>query len=187
MAALLTFLIKLTIFEIQTVIIRLGMPVLLNEEELSRSTVLAKGLSNFQPSKGTGKDSNNKQAPSDPGAGEKISPEDLAVIKEQFPNLCKFSDDFLRFRTVAELLSIESTSIRIKDAERSRETEDRLATNKAGLLTRFYAVAEGRDNRCTELHPARFLPGAACSAARQFITAREVIGLTSPPPLHVTT
>ena len=54
MPALLTFLIKLTIFEIQTVVIRLGMPALLNEEELSRSTVLAKGLSNFQSSKVTG-------------------------------------------------------------------------------------------------------------------------------------
>ena len=125
------------------------MPVLLGEDELSRNTGHAKSIGNIQPSRGTKKDGLGTQSQSDPATTEKISPEDLAVIKEQFPNLCKFSDDFLRFRTVDELLRIESTSIRIKDAERSRETEDRLATNKAGLLSKFYAVIEGRDNRCT--------------------------------------
>ena len=121
----------------------------------------------------------------DPGAAQlsKISPEDLAVLKERFPMLCDFSDQVLQSRTTDELLRIESTRIRIKDAERSRETEDRLASNKAGLLTKFYEVKAGRDNRCAELHPARYLPGAACSAVRQYITARDVLGLSAPPPL----
>jgi len=120
----------------------------------------------------------------DPGASMyKISPEDLAVLKQKFPLLCDFSDQFLRSNTIDELLRIESTSIRIRDAERSRETEDRLANNKANLLTKFYEVPAGKDNRCTNLHPARYLPGAACSAVRQYITAREVIGLTGPPSL----
>jgi hypothetical protein len=43
-------------------------------------------------------------------------------------------------------------------------------------------VPAGRDNRWSELHPARFMPGVACSAIKEYTTAREVIGLTSPPP-----
>jgi hypothetical protein len=121
----------------------------------------------------------------DPGSGRRdtISPQDLVVFKGKFPQLCEFSDEFLRDRTIDELLKLVTTSNSIKDAEKSRETEDRLSTNKANLIGKFFNVAAGRDNRCTELHPARFLPGAACSAARQFITARDVIGLTNPPPL----
>ena len=119
----------------------------------------------------------------DPAAAHHISPEDLIVLKEQFPSLSNFSEDFLKFRTIDELLRLASTSMQINSAEKARETEDRLAQNKAGMHTKFFDVQAGRDNRCTELHPARFLPGAGCSAARQYITAREVLGLSSPPPL----
>jgi hypothetical protein len=60
---------------------------------------------------------------------------------------------------------------------------DRLAANKSALHSKFYDVPAGRDNRWTDLHPARFLPGAAATATNQFIRAREVTGLTSPPAL----
>jgi len=105
----------------------------------------------------------------------------LLVLKDKFSFLSDFSDEFLRGRSIDEILRIESTSIRIRDAERSRETEDRLASNKANLLTKFYDVPAGKDNRCTVLHPARFLPGVACTAQQQYIAARQVIGL--PPSL----
>ncbi len=82
-----------------------------------------------------------------------------------------------------ELLRIESTSMRIKDAERARESEDRLAANKVALQTKFYDVPAGRDNRWNELHPARFLPSCAATAIKQYTTSREVIGLVGPPPL----
>jgi len=121
----------------------------------------------------------------DPGAvpREKISPADLAFPKDKFPMLSEFSEAFLQDRTVDELLRLESTSIRIRDSERARETEDRLSSNKASMMNKFFEVKAGRDNRSTELHPARFLPGAVCSAERQYTTARQVIGLTSPPQL----
>jgi hypothetical protein len=56
-----------------------------------------------------------------------------------------------------ELLRIESTSLRIKDLEKSKETEKKLASNKAALQTKFFNVVAGRDNRWSELHPTRFL------------------------------
>jgi hypothetical protein len=88
--------------------------------------------------------------------GGRISPQDLAVFKEKFPSLM----DFLRSRTMDELLRLESTSLRIKDAERSRETEEKLAGNKSKMETKFFGVQAGRDNRWSELYPARYLPGA---------------------------
>ena len=36
----------------------------------------------------------------------RISPQDLAVFKEKFPSLMEFSDDFLRSRTMDELLRL---------------------------------------------------------------------------------
>ncbi len=111
----------------------------------------------------------------------RISSEDLKVMREKFPQLNDFSEQFLQSRTLEELLRIESTSLRIRDSEKARETEERLAQNKSGLASKFYDVPAGKDNRWSELHPARFLPGMACTATKQFKTAREVIGLTSPP------
>jgi hypothetical protein len=36
----------------------------------------------------------------------------------------------------------------------------------------------GQDNRWDVLHPARFLPGASCSAKAIWLAAREVLGNT---------
>jgi hypothetical protein len=71
--------------------------------------------------------------------------------------------------------------VRSKDSERAKEAVEKLASNKAALATKFYDVPAGRDNRWLELHPTRFMPGVACSATKEFMVAREVIGLTSPP------
>ncbi len=68
-----------------------------------------------------------------------------------------FSEHFLQSRTLDELLRIESTSLRIRDAERAREAKERLAQNKSALPTKYYEVRAGRDNRWSEIHPARFL------------------------------
>jgi len=148
-------------------------------EDLLRQAEAARNMAGVQPMES----SLGAAKHADPSSSQAISPEDLAVMKERFPNLCQFSDQFLQTKNIDQLLRLESTSMRIKESERSRETEDRLANNKAALHSKFYMVPEGKDNRCTELHPARYLPGAACSAARMYIQAREVIGLSSPPQL----
>ena len=123
--------------------------------------------------------------PPDPGAaqGARIAAADLEILKGRFPHLADFSDQFLRSRTTDELLRIESTSLKIRDAERGRDAEDRLHANKTALATRFTTVQAGTDNRWTILHPARFLGGAACTAQQLWLTARTVIGLTGHPPL----
>jgi hypothetical protein len=72
----------------------------------------------------------------DPADGKKISTADLAVLKGRFPHLADFSDSFLMSRTTDELLRIESTSMKLRDAERSRDVEDRLHANKTALATK---------------------------------------------------
>ena len=46
-------------------------------------------------------------------------------------------------------------------------------------------VQQGVDNRWSTLHEARFLPGAACSAAKLWLRAREVIGTSGQPAVSV--
>jgi hypothetical protein len=80
----------------------------------------------------------------DPGsASRKISDEDLQVLKGRFPHLADFSDAFLMSRTTDELLRIESTSMKLKDAERGRDVEDRLHANKSALGSKITKVPRG--------------------------------------------
>jgi hypothetical protein len=44
-------------------------------------------------------------------------------------------------------------------------------------------VEAGLDDRSTQLHPARFLGGAVCSAKRLWQAARDVLGIDGVPPL----
>jgi hypothetical protein len=111
----------------------------------------------------------------------RISHGDLRVVRDKFPQLSEFSEEFLQSRTLEELLRIESTVVRSRDSESVRETDNKFATKKANLATKFYDVPAGRNNRWSELHHARFLPGVVCSAQKEYTIAREVIGLTSPP------
>ncbi len=58
----------------------------------------------------------NQQAP-------RIAAADLEILKGRFPHLADFSDQFLQSRTTDELLRIESTSLKLRDAERGRDAE----------------------------------------------------------------
>jgi hypothetical protein len=120
----------------------------------------------------------------DPGSfGLSMTDSDLASLRQKFPFLADFSDHFVRSRPMESLLKIETTSMKMRELERARDTDDKLSTNKLALAQNITNVAAGPDNRWTVLHPARYLPGAACSAAKQWLAAREVIGLTGHPPV----
>jgi hypothetical protein len=160
-----------------------GLPLGLTNAELTNSVRTADYMAEMQPSRDPRLRMGAHASVRDPAhyGPSRISPADLRVIRDKFPQLSEFSEEFLQSRTLEELLRIESTVVRSRDSERARESEDKLAVNKANLATKFYDVPAGRDNRWSELHPARFLPGVACSAQKEYTTAREVIGLTSPP------
>jgi hypothetical protein len=108
---------------------------------------------------------------------------DIACLKRKYPFLAEFSDAFIRSTGPAELMKMESTSIKIWEKERARDCEERLANNKMALISSVKHLPAGEDNRWSILHPGRFLAGAACSAAKLWISAREAIGLEGIPPV----
>ena len=91
---------------------------------------------------------------------------DLACLKKKFPFLAELSDKFVRGQTTGELLKMESTAIKMKMLESSRDHEDRLASNKMALEDKETRIPAASDNRWDKLHPARFLGGAACSGKK---------------------
>ncbi len=100
----------------------------------------------------------------------------IQVLKRRHVFLNEYSDEVLSKTPIETLLKLEATSIKLKNLEKSRHVEDRLAANREGLTSTRIAVQAGFDDRWHNLHEARFLPGAACSSAKLWLKAREVIG-----------
>jgi hypothetical protein len=112
-----------------------------------------------------------------------MTDEDVFHLRKKHAFLADFSDNFIKNTPIGDLLKIECTAMKMKEMERSKDADDKLAANKAALATTFTLVKEGRDNRWSELHPARFLPGAGCSAVRLWLTARDVLGTSAFLPI----
>lgn len=74
------------------------------------------------------------------------------------------------------LIRAETTAYKLKEMERGANLDDTLAINRDKLAATITAVMAGVDNRWDQLHPARFLPGASCSAKQMWLTAREILG-----------
>jgi hypothetical protein len=112
-----------------------------------------------------------------------MTDEDVNQLRRKHAFLVDFSDGFIKNTPISDLLKIECTAMKMREIERSKDADDRLAANKAAMATTFTHVEEGRDNRWSELHPARFLPGAGCSAVRLWLTARSVLGTSAYLPI----
>jgi hypothetical protein len=148
----------------------------MDEDEITATTAQARGFLQDEIA--------HSGRVADPGAAvATMTNDDISSLRRKFPFLQDFSDSFIRSRPMESLLKIETTSMKIRELERTRDTDDKLSANKLSLAQVTTQVAAGVDNRWTILHPARYLPGAACSAAKQWLAAREVIGLTGHPPV----
>ena len=114
----------------------------------------------------------------------RITDEDIASLRRRHKFLEDFSDTFIRNTPVGDLMKIETTAIKMKDWEKSKDVDDKLSANKAALASTFTDVVAGRDNRLSTLHPARFLGGAGCSATKLWLAARDCLGASgSHPPI----
>jgi hypothetical protein len=118
-----------------------------------------------------------------PSSSNFMTDEDVFHLRKKHAFLADFSDNFIKNTPIGDLLKIECTAMKMREMERSKDADDKLAANKAALATTFTLVKEGRDNRWSELHPARFLPGAGCSAVRLWLTARDVLGTSAFLPI----
>ena len=109
----------------------------------------------------------------------------LEVLRRRHSFLNEYSDSMLINTPIETLLKLENTSIKLKNLEKSRDAEEKLAGNREALVTSEIPVMAGIDNRWSILHEARFMPGAACSAAKLWLRAREVLGTGSKPAVSV--
>jgi hypothetical protein len=121
--------------------------------------------------------------PASAPASGRITDEDIQILKRKHAFLAEFSDTFIRNTSIGDLMRIESTAMKAKEIERSKDSDDLLASNKANLATTFTEVAAGRDNRWSSLHEGRFLGGAGCSAVKLWLAAKSSWGSSHPPPI----
>ena len=112
-----------------------------------------------------------------------LSNADIQCLKDSFPILADFSDDFIRNTPRGDLMKIQSTAYKLKESERIKDADDKLAANKAAMATKFCKLPEGKDNRCTSLHMGRFLGGAGCSTTRMWLTARSMADKSGYPAI----
>ena len=112
-----------------------------------------------------------------------LTAEDVAALRKSFPILKDFSDNFIRGTPRGDLMKLQSTSFKMKEAEKGKDADDKLASNKSALASRFTTVPAGRDNRWNHLHSARFLGGAACSAPKLWLAAKACIDESGHPAL----
>jgi hypothetical protein len=102
-------------------------------------------------------------------------------LKKKFNFLNDYSDSVIKQMGVDVLIKAEVASRKLQDLERGGKAEDKLLRNREAMQT--FQVEEGTDNRLDNLHRARCLPGAVCSAGRMWLFAREVLGPSGHPPL----
>ena len=107
----------------------------------------------------------------------------MEAIKKRFSFLAEYTDEFIMKNGLNTIVKLESTALRLKEAENSKATEEKLASNRDELAATTIKVMAGVDNRWDQIHPARFLPGAGCSAAQMWLYAREQLGNTPQTPI----
>ena len=76
-----------------------------------------------------------------------LSANDLNIMRQQFPFLKDFSDEFPRSNRPDCLIKMGATSLKMREIEKSRDAEDRLASNRTTISSTTYPVKEGIDNR----------------------------------------
>ncbi len=129
--------------------------------------------------------SHRRQTVPDPGSASNtsITDGDLAAMRAKFPFLRDFSDNFIRSTKPDSILKMETTTMKMKESERTRDADERLAANRADLGVTVKNIKEGKDDRWKILHEGRFLPGAGCSASKLWLHARAHLGIQGAPPI----
>jgi hypothetical protein len=112
-----------------------------------------------------------------------ITDADIRALKQKFSFLSDYTDTFIRNATPECLVKLESTNLKMREAEKGRDVDERLAQNRMAASSHPKEIGPGLDDRCAILHEARFLPGAVCSTVKLWLAARQVLGLAGGDPL----
>jgi len=112
-----------------------------------------------------------------------IASEDIDSLVKRHPFLSEYSRDTLSRTHIDTILKLETTSIKLRNLEKSKDIADKLTQNRDDLDSTFYQVNQGRDNRCTIVDPCRFLPGLGCLASTTWLEARSSVGTKGHPAI----
>jgi hypothetical protein len=108
----------------------------LDEEEFQQELASAE---NFLLEEGQRSTMRIPRATQDKTAGYMTS-EDIAQLKKKHTFLEDFSESFIRHTPIGDLMRIESTALKMREVERAKDADDKLAANKAALATTFTTV-----------------------------------------------
>jgi hypothetical protein len=97
-----------------------------------------------------------------------LSNNDLVVLRAKYPFLKDFRDDFIRADTPDCLIMLETANVQLKEAERTKDADDRLAHDRPNIGM----IGVDMDDRTTNLQNGLW-PGANCSSAKLCLAARE--------------
>jgi hypothetical protein len=155
----------------------LGVPTALDPVDLASSVSEARQLLNEESIRAGPSETR------DPGVDtvSAITDSDLAALRAKFPFLKEFSDGFIRSNKPDCIMRMETANMKLKEAERAKDADDRLAHNRSNIGV--ISVDMGLDDRTNVLHDGRFLPGANCSAVKLWLAARARTPLHGAPPL----
>jgi hypothetical protein len=146
------------------------------EEEVDNASILMED--EWLHNQVSGRPGNQQQS-----SKSSLSDADIKVLRGKHVFLCDFSDEFIRNTSIGDLMKIESTAMKARELERTKDADDKLALNKIALASTFTSVPAGSDNRWSCLHPGRFLGGAACSTAKLWLAAKDQMGSSFAPPV----
>jgi hypothetical protein len=108
---------------------------------------------------------------------------DIRALKQKFSFLSDYTDTFICHATPECLVKLESTNLKMKEAEKGQDVDERLAQNRMAASAHPKEIGPGLDDSCAILQKACFLPGAVCSTVKLWLATRQVLGLAGGDPL----
>ncbi len=155
------------------------MPEIISEDEIPKVVASAQSTLDQEAIR-------SRQGPSCPDPASSSHPLEkigLATLKSKFPFLAEYTDSFIMEAGAHNLIKAEKAARQLRDMDRNSKAEDKLFSNRETLDSIMYPVEAGQDNRINNLHAARCLPGAVCSAGKLWLHARAILGNKGHPPL----
>ena len=116
------------------------------------------------------------EAPAGMSAEDKRIKKMADNIRQIHPDLADYSDEFLAVQSVAELKKMSRDTANAEAAKPGKRLENRHQANFAKARENPVTVPEGKDNRSSILHEARFLPGPAAKGVDLWTEARKIWG-----------
>jgi hypothetical protein len=107
----------------------------------------------------------------DPGPDQPAKT-DLGSIKKKFSFLAEYTDELISKNGLDTIIKLESTALRLKEAEKGRATEEKLALNRDELAATIKALSTTGGTRSTQTGP----PGSSLLSCPALAVSKRVHG-----------